>query len=419
MGNNNVKIPLNRLSTKQLMELDACTRCGECKKWCPMYAVDQREELTPRNKIAAFKSLLKSQHGFMGNLLGKKELTPEQLDTIIESLYECSGCGQCHFVCPARIDTPELWENLREAVAEAGLGPLTSQIKYLEELKEDGNPFKKLQSARGDWVERGLKQGTLLQNVPHITENKAPVLLFLGCTGSYNEEINLVPQGAANLMSKAGIKYGILGADESCCQGKLRRMGDLDFEEKATEIIDYLNSLGFHTLVTTCAGCYKTIKQDYPKVKKLNFEVYHAIEYVDKLIKEGELKLENSIPLKVTYHDPCHLGRHAQIYDPPRQVLQAIPGIELIEMERIRQNSKCCGTGGGVKMGFPQIQILASASRIKEAEGTGASAVVTPCPTCYLGLCSGIAEENSTIKAFNLIEMVSYSVGLNKMDFNV
>jgi len=297
-------------------------------------------------------------------------------------------------------------------VAEAGLGPTPDQVKYLEVLKEYDNPFKEPRSSRGNWVAGGLEQGTLLQDVPLITESPQPVLFYLGCTASYNEKINLQAQSVANLMAAAGVKFGILGPQENCCRGKLRRMGDLDFAEKAVENIDLLNSLGINTLVTNCAGCYKTIQQDYPKVKKINFKVFHAIEYADLLIREDKLKLVNPVPLKVTYHDPCHLGRHNKIYDAPRRVLQAIPGIELVEMKRIRQNSRCCGMGGGLKMGFPKIQVQMSAERIKEAELTGATDITTPCPTCFLGLQDGIAEAESTIRVRHLIELVSLSVKL-------
>lgn len=405
-----VKIPLGRLSKRQLMELDACTRCGECMKWCPVYAVDKRDELIPRNKIADLKSLLKSQTGLRAKLLAKNRFPKEQLDNLLNALYECTACGQCHFVCPARIDTAELWEALREVVAEAGLGPTPDQIKYLETLKEYENPFKEPRANRGSWVARGLAAGTLFQDVPLITASPQPVLFYLGCTASYNEKINLVAQWVAKLLAGAGVKFGILGPQENCCRGKLRRMGDLDFEKMAVENIDLLNSLGIETLVTNCAGCYKTIYQDYPKIKKLNFKVFHAIEYVDILIREGKLKPVNPVPLKVTYHDPCHLGRHNQIYDAPRRVLQAIPGIEFTEMIRIRQNSRCCGMGGGLKMGFPQIQLKMSAERIREAESTGATDITTPCPTCYLGLQDGVAEADSHIRVRHLMELVSLSV---------
>lgn len=406
----NVKLPLGRLSKRQLMELDACTRCGECKNWCPVYAVDKRDELIPRNKISALKSLLKSQNGLRAKLIGKSKFTKEQVDNLINALYECTACGQCHFVCPARIDTPELWESFREVLVEAGLGPTPDQVAYLEILKEYDNPLKEPRENRGSWVARGLSQGTLFQDVPLITESPQPVLFYLGCTASYNEKINLVAQWVANLMTKAGVKYGILGPKENCCRGKLRRMGDLDFEEMATENIDILNSLGIETLVTNCAGCFKTIYQDYAKIKKPSFKIYHAVEYLDMLIKEGRLKPVHPVPLQVTYHDPCHLGRHNQIYDAPRSVLSAIPGIELTEMNRIRQNSRCCGFGGGLKMGFPQIQAKMAAERLKEAETTGATDVTTPCPSCFIGLSEGLTQYEPNIRIRHLMELLNLSV---------
>ena len=138
------------------MELDACTRCGECMKWCPIYAVDRSEDLIPGNRIAALKELLKSQHGIRARLLAGNRFSTEQVQRLIEILYECTACGQCHFVCPARTDTAELWEALREAVVEAGLGPLPDQAEYLRVLKKYENPFKEPQENRGLWVPGGL-----------------------------------------------------------------------------------------------------------------------------------------------------------------------------------------------------------------------------------------------------------------------
>jgi len=404
------KIPLSSLSPRQLIELDACSRCGECMKWCPIYAVDRSEDLIPGNRITALKKLLKGQHGLRARLFAGGRFSKAQVDRLLEVLYECTACGQCHFVCPSRIDTAELWEALREAVVEAGLGPLPGQAEYLRVLKKYENPFKEPQENRGLWVQRGLEQGTLYQDLPLIRQSPQPVLFYLGCTASYNPEINLVAQWVANLMHKAGVKFGVLGNQENCCRGKLRRMGDGDFAAKAIENIDLLNSLGINTLVTNCAGCFKTIFQDYPRIKEINFKVYHAIEYLDILIREGKLQPVNPVTVQVTYHDPCHLGRHNGIYDAPRRVLQAVPGVELLEMERIRQNSRCCGMGGGLKMGFPEIQALASAERIKEAERTGAAAIVTPCPTCFLGLQTGAAKAESDISVRHLMELVNISV---------
>ncbi|MBU7007991.1 (Fe-S)-binding protein [Phosphitispora fastidiosa] len=407
---NTGKLRIEKLSPRQLMSLDACTRCGECQKWCPVYTLDSKEDVTPRAKIKYLKEILKGENGGLFGLFGRKP-GPETVARFTKSLYECSCCNQCHFVCPARLDTVELWENTREAMYESGLGPLPEQKTYCETLKKHGNPYKRSRTEKADWVEAGLSKGTLAQKPELITDNLAPVLLFLGCTASYDEKINMVSQHAANIMNHAGVRFGILGPEENCCYGKLRRIGDPEFQEKAAGNIDQINSLGIETLVTACSGCYKTFKNDYARIGEQNYEIYHLAEYIDLLHRQGRLQFKIPIEGKITYHDPCLLGRHNGIYDAPRRIIDAIPGLELVEMDRNRQYSRCCGVGGGLKMANHDLQEEASVYRIKEAEATGAEFLTTPCPTCYSGLAGGIVKADSPLKMYHLAELAAVSMG--------
>jgi heterodisulfide reductase subunit D len=163
-------------------------------------------------------------------------------------------------------------------------------------------------------------------------------------------------------------------------------------------------------MVTSCAGCFKTIKEDYPKTGKLNFKVLHTVEFIIELIQAGKLNLKNEVKLKVTYHDPCHLGRHSGVYDAPRKLLTMIPGIELVEMERNRENSRCCGAGGGLKSGYPDIQNKISQTRIKEAEATGATELVSACPFCYQGLQVGIQALESKLTMRDITDLVCMAI---------
>jgi heterodisulfide reductase subunit D len=163
-------------------------------------------------------------------------------------------------------------------------------------------------------------------------------------------------------------------------------------------------------MITSCAGCFKTIKHDYPKTGKLNFEVKHTLEFIIDLIESGKLKLKNEVKMKVTYHDPCHLGRHSSVYDAPRKLLNLIPGVELIEMERTRENSRCCGAGGGLKSGYPDIQNKISQTRIKEAEATGATELVSACPFCYQGLQVGIQALDSKLTMRDITDLVVMAI---------
>jgi heterodisulfide reductase subunit D len=150
------------------------------------------------------------------------------------------------------------------------------------------------------------------------------------------------------------------------------------------------NELGIETLISSCAGCFKTIKGDYPKVGKMNFEVLHTVEFLRRLYEDKKLIFNNPVEKRVTYHDPCHLGRASGVFDDPRFIMEMIPGIELIEMPRNREYSRCCGAGGGLKSGYPDIQNKMAQRRVKEAEETGAEELVSACPFCFQGLQVGI-----------------------------
>jgi len=163
------------------------------------------------------------------------------------------------------------------------------------------------------------------------------------------------------------------------------------------------------TIVTSCAGCFKTIRQDYPKVGKVNARVVHVTKFVNELIDQKKLVLRNRVEGKVTYHDPCHLGRHNLLYDEPRKIIESIPGLKLVEMERTREESRCCGAGGGVKTAFPELAQKISSLRIEDAEKTGGDILVTSCPFCYQSLKATIDAKGSKLKMMDLMELVRLS----------
>lgn len=420
-------IPVDNLSFRQLLELDACTRCGECVNWCPVFNQDQRRELTPEGKIGALKKILVSQHGLrakilqsdsinpklkalLSRLLRYREASKEQVEGFVKDLYECSTCGQCHIVCPANIDTVNLWEGVRESIVTAQYGPLEAQKALIQSVKAYDNPWQQPRIGRTKWSKWAKKEKLLTSLPREIKKNKAKILLFVGCTAAFDSNVNKIAINTVNILESLGIEYGYLGKDEKCCGSVLLRMGENEFERIANENIETFNQLGIDTLLTSCAGCFKTIKQDYPLVGKLNFEVLSMSEFLCRLLGEKRLPLVVPVEKKITYHDPCHLGRANQVYDEPREILKAIPGLELIEMERNHQYSRCCGAGGGVKSGFPDVQNKMSQARIEEAETTGASELVSACPFCYQGLQVGIKERGSSLAMRDITELVAMAI---------
>jgi heterodisulfide reductase subunit D len=421
------EIPLHSLGMKQLIELDACTRCGECLTWCPVYDQDAKEEIIPRRKVIDFLRIAKAQEGLLakivkneklssplrtmlGRVFGYKKIEKAEIDDFVKNLYECSTCGQCEVVCPAHIETVTLWEELRRIIVQAGYGPLEVQKALVKSVKAFDNPWQQPRAARTKWARRAKKDG-LIQTLPReIKKTHGKVLLFFGCTAAYDVNVKQVAINTINILEALDVDYGILGSEEKCCASVLLRMGDPEHERVFKENIDLFNRLGIETLISSCSGCFKTIMQDYPKIAPINFEVLHTVEYLARLLKQGKLKFKNPVHRTVTYHDPCHLGRATGGFEAPRTIMNAIPGLRLVEMPRNREYSRCCGAGGGLKAGYPEIQNKMAQRRVKEAEESGADQLVSCCPFCFQGLNIGITGLESQVVMRDLSSLVAESL---------
>ncbi len=398
------------LSIFDLLDISACASCRECYLYCPVYDVDRRKVLTPREKLKTLNSILKKERGLLALLFGPRVREKEIMD-FLSALYECSVCAQCREVCPAGIDTPKLWERIRAGMVSSGYGPLPQQKTISQSIKNYDNPWMQPRAMRGKWADRAFKEGRISKQVQDITKNRAKVLYYVGCTASYDQNITEVAINFVELMNIAGIEFGILGPREKCCGSTPLRIGDYKtFEEQALANIKLFTELQVHTVVFSCSGCFKTMNQDYRELQKLPFRTVHLVQFLLELIEEKKLIPVKEVPLKITYHDPCHLGRHNRLYDEPREILKRIPGIELIEMKRSREFSRCCGAGGGVKAGFPSINNAMSDMRIDDAESTGADELVTACPFCYQSLMLSIQRKNSYLKIRDVTELLIRSV---------
>ncbi len=238
------------------------------------------------------------------------------------------------------------------------------------------------------------------------------VLYYVGCTASYDINVKEVGINTINILDALDIKFGILGTEEKCCGSVLLRIGDREFERLSSYNIRLFNSLNVKMLVTSCAGCYRTIANDYKKMGVLNMEVLHTTQLIARLLREKKIIFTKEVPCKVTFHDPCHMGRHSNVYDDPREVMAKIPGLEFIEMDRHREFSRCCGAGGGLKAGFGDIQNLMAQERVRDAEKTGAQNLVSNCPFCYQGLQIGINAIDSKVKMTDITELVARAMGI-------
>ena len=342
----------------------ACIQCGKCTGGCPM-AIKTR--LNPRSLIYR---LLIAGNGF--DLEGRDEL------------WDCTTCGTCYSRCPKQVNPMEAVIGLRNAFVEKGR--VHPNVKTaLESTFRNGNPLTMPREDRGAWA-KDLA-------VKSIAEG-GEYLYYVGCTPSYDPRVQGVARSIVDLMNQAQLDFGILGNDEPCCGSEVRRLGEAGlFEMMVEENTELYKETGVEKMFTTSPHCFNAYKKDYPQN---GLQVQHYTQVLAGLVGEGALKFSGSFEKTVTYHDPCYLGKHNGVFDEPRQVLNSIPGVELVEMDRSREKSLCCEGGGGrmwlegTNPGTRLAQL-----RVQEALDTGAQVLATACPFCLLTLEEAVKHLNA------------------------
>ncbi len=383
-----------------------CIHCGLCRHVLPSEIKSNKYgDLCPPGSKFLFESYFAPGRCEIARGILRKEFTYEDSPKLQHIIYTCTNCGACSIQCRycttlGRTQASEIVEALRAKMVLDGAGPMPKHKVYGKSIQDNYNPYQEKHSNRLKWL--GSEK----------TPEKADILYFVGCTSSYRtQEIALATY---NILKNLNLNVAI-SRDEHCCGSPLLRTGQLDEAEAVMEHnIDLIKKTGAKKLIFSCAGCYRTFKLDYPKYfGDLGIECKHISQELAELAQNGKLKL-NKLNLKVTYHDPCHIGRHMWpecVYNEPRNVLTAIPGLELIEMERIKDEAWCCGAGGGVKSAFPEFALDTSKIRIDEATKTGADTIVSTCPFCAINLNDAIKETKSNLKIYDLTQIVNISMG--------
>lgn len=416
-------------------EAERCSRCSLCK-WVPMDQVKGHDFSYVCPSISRFNFHCYSAGGRLNIALSMMDGRIDYTDNLLEIIYRCQLCGACDVSCKYTRDMEplETMRALRLQCVEDGQ-VIPEHTAMIESLKKDDNTMERPKADRGKWAE-GL-------DVKDITQEKAEVVYHAGCRYSYDKELWGAARGAVNILKQAGVDLGIAGKAEACCGG---RVYDLGYKGELTKYADnnmeLFRGAGVKTLVTSCADGYFTFKVLYDKFnKKDGLEVLHITEYLARLLKEGKLKLTKKVPMTVTYHDPCHLGRIGErfirwqgqlkrdltmpvlyeppkefmrgtygVYEPPREVIKGIPGMKLVEMTRIKEYSWCCGAAGGVKETYPDFALWTALERIREAKSTGAEALVSACPWCKNNFTDAIKESGDKIKVYDIVEIIQQAI---------
>jgi heterodisulfide reductase subunit D len=387
---------LSNLSPKQLIEIDACTRCGECLKYCPVYAQKGEEEIDPRGKIQSFKSFIRSQYGLWARIFGPKKLDEEKLKKFSEMVYRCTLCGECSVSCPVSIDAKNLWLALRETLTEMGHYPEAAD-RLKANLLETYNISGTENEERTEWLE-------FLDELPdhQYQKKRAQVAYFVGCVASFFPLVQRIPQAFIEILDRAGVDFTLLGGDEWCCGFPLIGAGmKKEAETLVRHNLEKMKEKGVERAVFACPSCYHTWVEEY----ETDLEIFHSTQFIKALIHEGKISFgEKSV--KVTYHDPCDLGRASEVFDPPRDILRAIPGVELVEMESNREQCKCCGGGGNLEMVDPELSAALAQEKIREVQATGADTVITACQQCVRTIMTTARRNRIPVKAMDVTEFV-------------
>lgn len=354
----------------QLLSFDACLRCGRCEEACP--SVLCGAEYSPKNLIQSLRQIrIETLERPNGN---GKHTIPEALPE--HMLWSCTTCGACQAVCPAFINpVDEVIDLRRYQTLTTGKIP-KSVADTLRNLERSGNPWGMDPGEKAGWLDglgvRQLQPG-----------DQTDVLLFLGCALSYDDNNKKVTQSFVNLLNQAGVDFGVLGLDEMCCGDTARRLGhEYIFQMMAEENIANFAKVKFNRVVTQCPHCFNTLKNEYPQFGG-DFKVQHYTEFLAELTLPLKAAGGNGAAPKITYHDPCYLGRHNQVIEQPRQLF-ASGGVELLEMARRKQDSLCCGGGGGQMWMETDADKRINHLRLQDALDTGAEVIATACPYCLL-----------------------------------
>lgn len=418
---------LGDFTWKDLLDFDACTECGRCTDVCPANTVGK--SLSPRDIILDLQRLMhKRGDEFLGSRAGNGngaddggngsgELLPiidQKTAVSPEALFACTTCAACMEACPVHIEQmPKIVDARRYLVMEEADFP-EGMMDMMNSLESRQHPFAGTQFSRVDWTE-GLDIDVMAEmDDPH----EAEVLMWVGCGGALVERNRNTVRATAKLLKKAGVKFAILGREESCTGDPARRVGnEFLFEMLAKGNVETMERYGVRKVVTSCPHCFNSFRNEYPHFGG-SYEVYHHTQFLDQLLESGRLDGNGAGDRSngsstITFHDPCYLGRHNGEYDAPRNLLAQVGGARQVEMERSRNTSFCCGGGGGMAFVDEPPDQRVNQERAQEAVDTGADVVAVGCPFCATMLDDGVNARRGDrdVKVRDVAELLWDAVG--------
>lgn len=402
---------IEEFTWKQLMDLDACTRCGRCQDHCPAFLTEK--PLSPKKFIQDLKNHMhtRAPQVLQSRADGKPgESQVELMDGgVIEkdSLWTCTTCRSCMDHCPVYVEhIDKIIDMRRYQVLMASRFP-EELVAAFKGLERNSNPWGLGHDTRADWIQE--------LDIPIMAEYQGKdldLLFFVGCIRSYDDRNKKVSIAMAKIMKHLGIKFAILGMEEGCCGDPARRVGnEYLYQILAQTNIETFRRHGVKKIITTCPHCFNTLKNEYPQLG-FQAEVTHHTTFLEDQIRKGALTLNLPLNKKLTYHDPCYLGRYSGIYESPREVLRSIPSLQLQEMQRTKKDSLCCGAGGGWMWMDEKIGKRINILRLEDALKTNPEWIATACPFCVSMFDDAIKNTNreNELRIWDIVELVALSL---------
>jgi len=413
MADNRESKPLmtGYMMSTQLLEVDGCNRCQECMKWCPTFAVrPDRPGITPMYKNARWRELMAKNHSLRAKIFGGKPLNDDEMKIFTDDTYSCTTCGVCGTVCEAGIRTVDLWEAMRPNLVDRGDGPVGKQSFFPKLVKADRNPYQAKQDDRLCWVPKDAK-----------VDQSGEIVYFAGCTAEFRQQALAV--ATVRILNNLNVDFAMLGKDEWCCASAMVRTGQRAvMAEHAVHNVDALKDAGAKTVLFACAGCIRNSTVDWPRWYEgyIPYKSMPLSVFLREKLRKGEVKYKIPLNYTVTYHDPCHNGRHLMheigrdwAYEASRDCLQSIPGLKFVDMVRNRELQRCCGAGGGVKAGIPDLALDMAKARVIDGEEVNADIIASTCPFCRRNIMDGRSDAKSSIKVLDVVELMAASMGLD------
>jgi Fe-S oxidoreductase len=395
------------LTRKETLDLYACTECGRCQAACPAW--NTGKPLSPKLLVMNLRDHLLAEGPHLLRARGRGEtveaspLVPDIVDE--EVVWDCTTCGACMHECPVDIEHVDTIVDLRRnlVMAESRFPPEAGGM--LRALESAGNPWGMPQAQRASWAD-GLDVRVIGDG-----ERAPEYLYWVGCAGSFDDRAKAISRAVALLLQRAQVSFAILGPRELCTGDPARRIGnEYLFQTLAERNVETLDQAGVTKVIANCPHCFNTLRNEYPDYGG-RYEVVHHSQLLGRLIDEGRLAPSARVPARVTYHDPCYLGRHNDVYRDPREALSAVPGVELVEMPRHAERALCCGAGGSRMWMEERIGKRINAERMDEAVSTGADAVGVACPYCLIMLDDGSKARGDGADVVDIAQLIARSLG--------